>query len=470
MDSAYNYYDFTDRLVERVCTEKSTDNLIHLAAIHTTLLENFRIYERLREKHYQSLLARPYLLFRDAKYGEMPSLYDEAKSAIDLVLSSNPDDWIALHMHHLAAEIGDILGRFHPYYIDALDKMKQLMENCEALACFNTFYLEVQAFQYVRVDSQEAARIMTESYECALQFDDQVSASNALNLIALLLRSHEPTRVFQLVSKADELANKLGLASSIFHSLRIRGQIHSARGEYSAVLDCYQGLIDLAEKAGEPTMGEIPHSMAVNLNEIREYEEALEWGKMAIKTMSTPWAFPLAYFDVARSLLNLGRLDEAKTYLNEARKILLKTGDEFHLLVEYFNWGLLEMVEGRPLEAMESLERAFEIAERIERQRRMNDTLCALTECEIALYTSPQKDEYSGPWMKRLEQEVAEKDIPGIEGRLLLLKAKLRLIQGRKEEAEELLFKVSRLAEDPGVRYLADWVSELKAKARFPIS
>jgi tetratricopeptide (TPR) repeat protein len=191
---------------------------------------------------------------------------------------------------------------------------------------------------------------------------------------------------------------------------------------------------------------------------------------MALDTFrSRPWAAPLPYFDVARSLIQLGQLDEAKTYLDKGKEILLKTGDEFFLLVEYYVDGLLEMAEGRPQDAMQSFERSLEICDRIERQRRINQALRSLVECEVALFERTpgnESDECSGVWMERLEEEIEEKDIPGIEGRLLLLKAKLRIKQGRKEEAETLLNDVRRLAENPHVRYLADRVTDIRMQAR----
>ncbi|MHA2141797.1 MAG: hypothetical protein ACXADC_07030 [Candidatus Thorarchaeota archaeon] len=470
LEASYNYHDFTSRLVEWVCSQESSDELVLLAAIHMSNLGDFRIFERLREIHYRTPIAHPYFLYGDARYDEDPSGFERAKSAIEAVLSAGLDDWVALQFYRLFSYVGGALGRFDPHKMKAIEKMKDFIENNDSLDCFKPSYLTAEASLSVRKDYLEAARTLDQARKHALKFDDQVFVAQALNMTAACLRNHDRTRALQLVSQAEQLADKLGLSSAVYSSIMTRRQIHSARGEYSAVIDLNQDLIQLREKGGVPTLSEVPHSIAVTLNEIGESEDALEWGRMALDTIrSGPWAAPLPYFDVARSLIQLGQLDEARTYMDKAKEILLKTGDEFFLLVEYYVDGLLEMAEGHLQDAMQSFERSLEVCERIERQRRINQALCSLVECEVALFertSENESDDCSGAWMERLEEEIEEKDIPGIEGRLLLLKAKLRMKQGRKEEAETLLNDVRRLAENPHVRYLAEWVAELRAQAR----
>ena len=67
--------------------------------------------------------------------------------------------------------------------------------------------------------------------------------------------------------------------------------------------------------------------------------------------------------------------------------------------------------------------------------------------------------------MKRLEEEVTEKDLPGIRGLFFLLKAELRLIQSRRDEAEDLLREVRTLSEQPGLDFLDEKVATLRAIA-----
>jgi tetratricopeptide (TPR) repeat protein len=470
MKSAHNYNDFTVRLVERVCTEKSSDDLVLLAAIHSQNLSDSKTYDLLKENHYRTLLVRPYLLTAEAHVDEQPSKYETAKLAIDLVLETKPEDWVRFQMYNLGVRIGRELGRIDSYTSQSLDKMEQLLEVNRTLSCLKPMHARNQAWQYARIDYVKAARIMEYAYNQALEIDNLLLAAAALNTTALFMRNFDRTRALQLVSEAERINGQLDIHWLKVNSMRVRRGIHSARGEFSAALDCVQELIRLAEEIGAQSMGSIPHSMAIFLNEIGENEEALEWGRMAMDTLrGLPWAAPYPYFDVARALIGLGRLDEARKYLDNAKKRVLKTGDELYLQVEYFNDGLLEMADGRLLEAMKSFERALDICERIGIQNRLNSTIIAMTECEIEqfrLTEDNQLDEYSGQWMKRLEKEVAEKDIPGIQGRLLLLKAKLRLKQRSRDEAETLFSDIRRLAENPYVRYLADRVSILQAQAR----
>jgi tetratricopeptide (TPR) repeat protein len=264
------------------------------------------------------------------------------------------------------------------------------------------------------------------------------------------------------------LAIQLGLGAFEANSLYIKAGVHSARGEFNEAIDCTYAMMKVYEMEGQVSTKEGPHSMAYLHNEMEESEEALEWSKMALESYrSGLWAAPYPYFDRARSLITLGRLNEGKMYLEDAMKTALKLGDELLLQVAYFNEGLLEMAERRFEDAMLSFAKSLEICDRVERQQRLNSTLISMTECEIMQFIPQDErrfDEHSGQWMERLEEEVEEKDIPGIRGRLLLLKAKLRYRQGRETDAETLLIEVRRAAENPHVRYLEDRVSELRAE------
>ena len=69
----------------------------------------------------------------------------------------------------------------------------------------------------------------------------------------------------------------------------------------------------------------------------------------------------------------------------------------------------------------------------------------------------------SGPWMKLLQSEISRKDLPGIQGILLLLKTELRLKQGRIDEASRLLKDIRSIANNPGLKYLGRKAVELQS-------
>jgi tetratricopeptide (TPR) repeat protein len=373
-------------------------------------------------------------------------------------------------MYSLVRWIAGLAGKKLSHGHQPIDAMEELIEENEDLRCFNALLQYLKAAQHSRIDYREAARIMEQAYETALEIDDLVIATQALNAMGVHLRNFNRSRALEVAHKAENLAKQLGLGSAEMSSLYVRRGVHSARGEFSASVDCNYDMLELRERSRETSLHVDPHSMAFLYNEMGESEDALEWSRVALESYRTAmWAAPYPYFDMARSLIGLGRLDEGREYLEEGKKKAIKLGDELFLQVAYFNEGLLEMAENRLDDAMLSFEKALDICERTERRSRMNSTLIAMVECEILLFQptrNNQNDEYSGKWMERLEKDVEQEDIPGIHGRLLLLKAKLRLIQERRKDAEQLLTEVRRLAENPYVRYLIDRVTELREQAR----
>ena len=469
MDAAYNYHDFVCRLVERVCTEKSSDDLVHLAAIHNAYLSNFKIHKQLNGMHANTTIARPYLLIYNAFYDEDPSLFDVAKEDIEQILSSSPDEFIAYQMYDCAGHIGRLTAPRDSYEIQALEKMENLVKANEAFSCFKSNVLEHKAWQYERNDPKEAIRFYELAYEVAMEHDDQVNAATQLSAMAFSVKNFDTAKALRLISKSETLSRSQGHSYSIADMQNLKGIVHSSRGEFSASVESYQECIRLHERMGSPTMSVLPFNLASTYNEMGLGEEALEWAMMAIDTLkSHPSHLPLAYFAVARALVNLGRLKEAREYLDEAQEMGLKIADEIFLQKGYIISGQLEMAEGRHLDALHSFERAFEICERTGRQSRLNSSLLRLTECELALFENnkdTQFDETSGPWMDRLERETNEKDIPGIQGRMLLLKAELRLKQGRKDDAALLLSKVIELAENPEMSYLRERAESLRSLA-----
>jgi tetratricopeptide (TPR) repeat protein len=465
MDSADTYKDFTRRLVERVVTEDLSEDLIHLAVIFTP----FRDFHLFGDRKLYPDRVQPYFLMYEAEFNDDPTLYTEALSAIDSILETDPEEWISFLMYVLIQVISVAAGKKLTHGVQALDEMEQLIAGNESLNCFNALLLRLEAEQHVRVDYRKASRILQQAYEKALEIDDLVLAVQTLVSRAIMLRNFDRIEALESAQKAEALALQLGLSEIEADSLYIKAGIHSARGEFNAAIDCIFARMKLHEREGSASMRDGPHSMAYLYNEMGKSEEALEWSKVALESYrSGMWAVPYPFFDIARSLISIGRLDEGKKFLEEGMKTALKLGDELLLQVSYFNEGLLEMAERRFEDAMLSLAKSLEICDRVERQQRLNSTLIALTECEIMQFVPQDErhsDEHSGQWMKRLEEEVEEKDIPGIEGRLLLLKAKLRIKQGRRKEAEALLNRVRKLGENPHVRYLAECAAELRARA-----
>jgi tetratricopeptide (TPR) repeat protein len=346
--------------------------------------------------------------------------------------------------------------------------MEKLVKSNRALSCFETETLRARAWQYIWHNPTEAVRFFEKSYESAIEQDDQLLSCDVLTQMALNVKDFDTARALKLVNRAEAVARNLGYNTGIRSAMNNKAMIHSACGEFNASIECYLEVIAIGEKHRTPTMHTIPGQIAWVYNEMGNGEEALEWAMMSLDTAKgRPRFQPYAYFDIARALAIQGRTEEARQYLEEGYEKSRRIALEIYLQGGYLISGEIDMAEERHLDAMHIFEKSYEIAERIGRQDRLNSSLLRATECELALFESnedTQSAESSGLWMERLEREVAEKNIPGIRGRLLLLKSELRLKQGRRDDAETLLNEVRIMAANPRMSYLDEMVSALRTQ------
>ncbi|MFX1367204.1 MAG: tetratricopeptide repeat protein [Promethearchaeota archaeon] len=464
MASAYNYSNFTHLLVDRVCSEDSSDTLVLLAAIHTDHLVDFNLVKKLSEKYQEHLFARPFILRQSSYYMERPTGFEEAKDAIEHVFSTNPEDWIAFRMAALAYRIGGILSPGESYELDALSKMETLVQSNESLSCFRHEFLSYQAYQYRSIDMTKYLQIAELALDGALQEDDIVHAVYVAKDIAL--NNTDTKMMLAGLDKSMALCSKHGLSTLLSYMYNVRGIIHDTRGEFDAAINCYLEAIELLEKTRSPTMAGLPGFLAWSYSEMGNGEEALEWASMNLLTAkSQPHTLPSAYLLRARALIRLGRLDEARVDLDNGQEMALKVANELLIQGVHLTTGLLEMAQDRPLDAMQSFERSLEICERIGEQNTINSILLKLTECELSILQvndDTESAEHSGKWMERLEKVVIQKELPGIRGLLLLLKAELRLKQSRRNEAKSLIREVRDLSGQPGLKFLNDRAATLE--------
>ncbi len=461
MDSALDFYDFTCQLVDKVCTEEATEDLVHLASFHAFRLFDFKLLEKLAKTRHDTKVAEPYILLVGPFFYEEASGFGEAKKAIAEIIAENPDDWVEYRLHAQAYLIGNMTDPGGPYAQKTLDKMEQLIKDSKQLACFEAEFHHYRAWQVFEIDSDyaECVRILQKAYDLALEFDNQVLAARVLKDLAFDLYHFSSHAFFALLFRARNMAKELGLRGLVTGMLNDQGIIHEERGEFDAALECYLECMRLEESYRTPSMHVLPHNIAAIFNEMNKSEEALEWAKMALDTSRTqPKEIPASYFVMAESLAGIGRVEEAQEYLIEGQKRSSKYGKKDHVIRGHLTTGILEMAQGRPYDAMHSFEQALEISETTGKQA----SLLRLTDVELFLFESEGNSaEYSGPWMERLEREITEKDVPGVRGRLLLLKAELRLKQGRREAAELLIDEVRRIAKQPSTRFLETKIAEL---------
>ena len=106
---------------------------------------------------------------------------------------------------------------------------------------------------------------------------------------------------------------------------------------------------------------------------------------------------------------------------------------------------------------MDYFQEALEINEKATRLARIRLCLRDMSQTELEMFNPTKEnhnDEHAGPWMERYAEEVSGNDLPGHLAMLMLLKAELRMIQGRHVEGEQILDSVYELTDYPAVKFL----------------
>jgi tetratricopeptide (TPR) repeat protein len=196
---------------------------------------------------------------------------------------------------------------------------------------------------------------------------------------------------------------------------------------------------------------------------MNRYEDALEWGKMAVEITETqPSSYQFAYMTAARAYAGLRQFDTALKHIEESYKMALKQGEELGHVYQQFVLGLIELAQGNLSEAFSNFESALEIAESLGFQHWINSCLLRLAETEIEAYffegeVSPSEDRDT--YLTRLEVRARERGYLGILGLGLIMKAQLRIKQEQVEEAVRLIKEAQGLAKQPGLRFLEEKIS-----------
>jgi tetratricopeptide (TPR) repeat protein len=318
----------------------------------------------------------------------------------------------------------------------------------------------------------DALRLNEVGIAHAQAFNDIYILSEAYIYQAYYLRHFDSAKALEMLDKVKEIRNTLGFnAEEHWGYCNIRHSVHNPRGEFDLSLHYLQRAIAIREAQRIHTsLRALPINMAYVYIELEDGENALEWAKMALANpqfmSSESGIMALALTRLAMAFVLLDDIEQAEKYLEESKTESLKVGIDRLTAENYIVMGHIERARGELESAMFHFERGLEISEEISHQNRINSCLIGLVKTEIDLLEfdeSANLRDTSGPWMRVLQSEASTKNLPGIHGFHLLLKAELRLKQGRMDDANNLLEDIRNFAVRPGLGYLGKKADKLQS-------
>ncbi|MFW9958999.1 MAG: hypothetical protein ACFFCT_13090 [Candidatus Odinarchaeota archaeon] len=472
MQDSLHYSDFLDRVVEQVMNNESSQMMVLFAVVHLYYTDRLGDLESILKKYHELKLVLPYI--KELGLSTQEATIDDVFQSVEEILRTTKSPWVVFEMHRLRLLCAATNSLGSPIEQDAMVHIQNLIDSTSGMDCFRPILLRLQASRLhqegsisVAISHIEASRVQS------LSCDDLYGLYDTYIALAYSLRNLDTKKAHEMLNKANDLMKLLGFdAEKDWGYHNIRASVHNARGEYSLSMELY----DIAIRCRESqriyhSLRFLPINVSFLYSELEDGENALEWAKMAMESRSFlsnhPTFKATTLTRMARALVLLGDIEQAEMYLNQSETESLKTGSESIIAENLIVAGHIEKAKGNLADAMYHFERGLEVAEKINYQNRINSCLIGLVKSEIAMLESTDATallERSGPWMKLLQAETDKKDLPGIQGILLLLKTDLRLKQGRKDEANELLKEIRSIAKKPGLSYLNDKADDLQKK------
>ena len=454
MENASDYSDFAIQLSILASESDYDSQLVFISWWHAMRLYDNRALDRIEEVYSDRQLIEPCYI------PELSENATEIRRAVEEALSTDPGDAIAFYLLLRVLQASDIGTEEERW---AREVIEELLSKNDLLKRHSAYYMWHLGRQLRFEGSLERAyEKFTQALEIAEEYDDRKLKAGLILQMAEIegmfssdIESHAWARE-HILDAADiykSLGDKAGL-SGILNYLSLRA---IRRGEYAEAI--------ASQLEGITVMESIEASIAVpalNLSYyyamVGEGANALEWAKVFCeKSKDVPDRAPFENLVMASAHIELGRLNKARKFLDAAKEQVMKHGQEMALGVWYFISGLLDWKEGDLESALHNLRQAYDINKRANRQIRLNWCLVHLALLELELFNPTKENnqnEVSGPWMKRYEEIAHEDKAPGHFARLLLMKAELRMKQGRHEEANELVSSAINLTEREATAYL----------------
>jgi len=464
-----NYRNFVEKLCDHVLSTDPSEIMVLLAYSH---LEN-----ALNSNTSQIFLDRfpehPVIRGDNIRHQMTDNIDWQVLLKVigdEIVTNSNPLIQLNLYQQKWLCIRSSSIGTLEEDKI--IKEMTDLINQNESLEPARARVLFLIASRYsVECDHRKSLHNYEAALQHALAHDDVVFGRIVQMHMAKLLSLTNPSKALEIIESVAETEKRFGYLNRSPSILGTMGLVFDARGEYSAAVRSYEESLEISTNQDPNLSLNLgPTAISRSFRRMGNLEESLEWAKIALT--SKPTVSPrvqsigvqvTANLNMSAALAMLGRIKEAKSHLDVGNELVFKSGSENWMSDVYLCRGLIERAEGDLPEALENFENAFEIIERLQRQGRMNECLFLLAETEIQLYTeNPESDGLlSLHWISVMEEMAREKDLPGVLGLALLLRARMHFVEGQNDIAQATLSQVREISKEPGTRFLQEKIEML---------
>jgi tetratricopeptide (TPR) repeat protein len=451
VQDAMSYYDFVQNLVKTANNYPIDSDLAWFSVTQASAYPD--TWKLLQARFEESDQTKPLVFYRGDTYDTLADTQlEDFQAAMNQAISSNPDDWILIHLYVAATYMSPEPVRSH-----YLDSARTIIESNQDLQRFMILINFKEGYDLrIEGDAEGAIRAWEKTYEIADEYDDIFAAAAALTQKANALKDFDVHRALELYDEIySMLLNRLTEFDATRSVALMTALCYEALGEYDLAL----GLLFKDFEVRSQISDDVQVTPALVVSRIyctlEMPEQALDWLKAKAELHRLDES--MLHSAAAVALILQGQLDDAARHLLSAHNGAMKSGDEQVLGDYLYAKGRYELAVGDLDIAVTTLEEALKLAEP-HFQIHVSLSLLALTRCEILKgldAPNPISDKHhSGPWMKRLEKHATEKDYPGIRMQHALLKASYQTQIDEHEMAHRTLEDALAITDSPGVKTL----------------
>ncbi|MGY5858338.1 MAG: tetratricopeptide repeat protein [Candidatus Thorarchaeota archaeon] len=453
MTEASDYYDFVNKLCERVLNNDSPVMVVYFAIHHSILAMEHGLIDKIREKYGHHQILGPNLFYSSVHVGN----YDDAQKAkelADAIIATDPEDWIAIEMNLIKFEID---MRNYPktmYKTSTMDRIRELIDTNPNFGFYETVlcdFLSIRA--QIDGDTEERRRCIDQGIKIAREFDDKYKIAHLLIRKGSFSMNFDRLESRAALEEAYQIVDSsIGIPVNYAYIIYYLSLLDAIRGDFDRAIEQCSNAVTILERAGLES-GNPSSFLSIFYNIIGEPESGLEWGRMTEDQFSgRPYLINHARLFQIWSLILLKRLIEAQALLDSSRESIVKGGNEDQLAWLHFVTGILEMEQGDFPLALSSIEQGLKIYEQQGTALLMeNIFLHQLSLIEI-MTCSP--GEAVSPSLAILEERALSEDLPGILCQVLLLKADMAVQNKDEEQLRAIIPKIGLLMQEHKLHFL----------------